>query len=143
VTALEGQTVNITPTNLLGLEQLCSEFGFSEFSSKLSRFRERSEASQRRQIGSQLSEVRKVFLRESFEFIVNGSVVEREVCESAALFRAVREQLSVDSCARKFIVNLSGIDPAAIDSLELLLSGERISNFVSQLLLNRILGNGN
>jgi hypothetical protein len=38
-------------------------------------------------------------------------------------------------------VNNSGIDPAAIDSLELLLSGEMISNFGSQLLLNKFLGN--
>jgi hypothetical protein len=86
VTALEGKTVNITTTNLIGLEQLCEEFGFSEFSPKLSTFRRRSEASQERQIGSQLSEIRKTFSRESFEFIVNGSALEREVCESAALF---------------------------------------------------------
>jgi hypothetical protein len=102
VTLLEGKTVNITPTNLIGLEELCSEFGFSEFSAKLSKFFEFSEASQGRQIGIQLSEVRKAFLSESFEFIVNGSELEREVCESAALFGSVREQLSVDSCARKF-----------------------------------------
>jgi hypothetical protein len=144
VTSLKGKTVNVTTTNLIGLEQLCEEFGFSEFSSKLSNFSKFfgfSEASQRRQIGSQLSELGKIFLREAFEFIVNGSEFEREVCESAALFGAVREQLSVDSCARKFFVNLSEIDPAAIDSLELLLSGERISNVRSQLLLSKVLLN--
>jgi hypothetical protein len=144
VAALEGKTVNITPTNLLGLEQLCSEFGFSEFSSKLSKLSQSfqfSEASQGRQIGSQLSQVGRAFLRESFEFIVNGSEFEREVCESAALFGIVREQLSVDSCARKFHVNLSGIDPAVIDSLEVLLSGETISNVSSQFLLSNFVLN--
>jgi hypothetical protein len=63
VTALEGKTVNITTTNLIGLEQLCEEFGFSEFSSKVSKAFGFSEASQGRQIGSQLSEVRKGFLQ--------------------------------------------------------------------------------
>jgi hypothetical protein len=129
---------------LLGLEQLCSEFGFSEFSSRLSKFSKCfgfSESSQGQQIGRQLSEVQKVFLKESFQFIVNGSELSREVCESAALFPAVREQLSVDSCARKFYVNLSGINPAAIDSLEFLLSGEMISSFGSQLLLSKFLEN--
>jgi hypothetical protein len=72
---------------------------------------------------------------------VNGSELSREVCESAALFPAVREKLSVDSCARKFIVNYHGIDPAAIDSLELLISDEMISNIGSQLLLSKFLGN--
>jgi hypothetical protein len=85
--------------------------------------------------------VRKVFLKESFEFIVNGSALSREVCESAAPFPAVREQLSVDSCARKFFGNCHGIDPAAIDSLEFLLSGEMIPNVRSQLLLSKFLGN--
>jgi hypothetical protein len=88
VTALEGQTVNITTTNLSELEQLCEEFGFTEFSVKLSKFCLRSDNSQRRQNGIPLSEVRKVFLRESFLFIVNGSEIESEVAESAALFPA-------------------------------------------------------
>jgi hypothetical protein len=33
VTALEGTTMTIRPRNLIGLEELCKEFGFSEFSS--------------------------------------------------------------------------------------------------------------
>jgi hypothetical protein len=72
---------------------------------------------------------------------VNGCQIEQEVCESAALFPSVRQQLSVDSCAQKFYVNYHGIDPAAIDSLEVLLSREMISNVRSQLLLSKFLGN--
>jgi hypothetical protein len=143
VAAFEEKTVNITPTNLKGLKELCSEFGFTEFSSKLSKFLPPSEDSQRRQFESRLPETRKAFLRELFLFIVNGSEIEREVSESAALFPAVREQLSVDSCARKFFVNDSEIESADIDSLELLLSGENISNIRSQFFLNKVLGKDN
>jgi hypothetical protein len=129
---------------LIGLEELCSEFGFSEFSSqfpKLSQFFGFSETSQRRQIASQLLEMRKAFLRESFEFIVNGSELSRDVCKSAALCAILRKQLSVDSCPRKFFLNSSGIDPVAIDSPELLHSGEMISYFGSALMLSKFIGN--
>jgi hypothetical protein len=38
ISALKGETINITDTNFRGLEELCEEFGFSEFSAKLSKF---------------------------------------------------------------------------------------------------------
>jgi hypothetical protein len=143
ITALEGATVNITATNLRGLELLCAEFGFSEFAANLSSFNPPSEDSHRQQIGSPLTEVRKAFLSESFLFIVNGLEIARELHASAALFPAVREQLSVDGCARKFFVKDSRIEAADIDSFQLLLSGERLSNIRSQLLLSKVLGNEN
>jgi hypothetical protein len=74
---------------------------------------------------------------------VNGSEIEREVSESSALFPAVREQLSVDSCARKCFVNWNEMERADIDSLEILLSGEKISKLGSQLLLSNVFGNDN
>jgi hypothetical protein len=80
-------------------------------------------------------------LKESFEFIVKGSVIELDFVEAAALFPAVREQLSVDGCARQFFVVDSGIEAADIRSLQLLLSGEMISIGGSQRLLSRYLGN--
>jgi hypothetical protein len=49
-------------------------------------------------------------------------------------FPAVREQLSVDGCARKLLLNDSGIEAADVRSLQLLLSDEAVSNFGSQLL---------
>jgi hypothetical protein len=56
---------------------------------------------------------------------VNGSETEKAVLESTALFPAVREQLSVNSWARKFFfVTDSGIESTDIDFP---LSGERIS----------------
>jgi FtsZ-binding cell division protein ZapB len=39
VSALEGKEVKITDTNFTGLQRLCEEFGFSEFATKLSKFR--------------------------------------------------------------------------------------------------------
>jgi hypothetical protein len=39
VSALEGKDVKITDANFAGLQQLCEEFGFSDFSAKLSEFR--------------------------------------------------------------------------------------------------------
>jgi hypothetical protein len=44
-----------------------------------------------------------LFLKESIEFIVNGRVIELEIAESL-IFPAVREQLSVDGCGRKFFL---------------------------------------
>jgi hypothetical protein len=99
VSALEGKAVEIMGTSLTGLERLWEEFGFKEFAAKLS---EPSEDSQGRKLGSPLSGVRSALLRESFQFIANGILVESSVAETAALFPAAREQLSVDGCVRKF-----------------------------------------
>jgi hypothetical protein len=138
VSALEGKSVNVTAINFRELNRLSEEFGFTEFSAKLWNF---FEASKEGQIGSRLTEVRNAFLRESFEFIVNGSVIESEVAEAAALFPRIREQLSIDGCARKFFVNDNGIESANIRSLELLLSGEMKSKEKCQGLLIGLLGN--
>jgi hypothetical protein len=104
VSALEGKSVNITAINFGKLKRLCDEFGFTEFSSKLYRFFEGSECSAEGQLGSLFTRMRSVFLNESFQFIVNGSVIESEIAEAAALFPRIQEQLSVDGCARKFIL---------------------------------------
>jgi hypothetical protein len=141
VSELKGETVNITCTNLRGLDLLCEEFGFTEFASKLSQFSERLKYSQRRPFGNSFSGMRNAQLNESFEFIVNGRVIESDFSESAAFFRSVREQLSVDGCARKFFVNANGIEAADIRSLQLFLSGETISNGRSQRFLSGLLGN--
>jgi hypothetical protein len=104
LSALEGNAIKITETNIRDLQQLCEEFGFSELSAKLSEFCQRLHNSQRRQIANPLYRMRNAFLSESFEFVVNGSVIESKVSEAAALSPAVREQLSVDGCARKFLL---------------------------------------
>jgi hypothetical protein len=124
ISALEGNSVKISTITVVGLNRLCDELGFTDFSSKLCRFFEGSESSKREQPESFLPRMRSGFLKESFEFIVNGTVIESEVSKSAALFPTIREQLSVDGCARKFFVNDSRIESTDIHSLELILSDE-------------------
>jgi hypothetical protein len=69
---------------------------------QLSLFCQEFEYSEGRQLGSSLARMRNAQLIKSFQFFVNGTVRERSVSESATLFAAVREQLLVDGCARKF-----------------------------------------
>jgi hypothetical protein len=142
-TGLQGKAVEITNANIAKLERLCAEFGFSEFAAKLSQFSRPSKDSQKQQIGSPLSRMRSAQLREPFLFVVNGAVIESDVAEAAALFGAVREQLSVDGCGRTFILNDSGIESADIRSLEFLLSDETISDGRSQFLQINLLGKVN
>jgi hypothetical protein len=79
VSALEGKTIKVTATHLAELEQLCEEFGFSEFAAKLSKFSQPSKDSQGRQLGSPLAGVGSALLRESFQFVANGIIVESSV----------------------------------------------------------------
>jgi hypothetical protein len=143
VSTLEGKSITITNTNLIGLEQLYEEFGFSDLSAKLSNFKSRSESSQGRQFESQFTGMRNAHLREAFQFIVNGIEIESDFAESATFFPTVREQLSVDSCARKLFVTDSRIEATDIRSLQLLLSGETIRKGESEQLLSNVLGNEN
>jgi hypothetical protein len=75
----------------------------------------------------------------SFAFIVNGALVESEVAEAAALSPFVWEQLSVDACAREFVLSI--IESSAIASLQSLLFGAAISVGQSEVLLSRHFGN--
>jgi hypothetical protein len=134
VSELEGNTVKITRMNLNGLEQLCEEFGFEEFSAKLSNFFRSLKDCQRQQIWNSLARVRSAHLRESILFVVTGTVIAHDFAEAAALFPAIREEHLVDGCARKFFLNENGIEGADIRSLQLFLSGETISVKGSQLL---------
>jgi hypothetical protein len=143
VSALEGNSIKITDTNLIGLQQLCEEFGFDELLSQLSPFFQPSDDSLGRQLRSPLTQMRSALLSESFLFVTKGTVIESDISEAIALFPSIREQPSVDGCARKFFVKHSGIESADIRSLQLLLSGEAISIGRSQGLLNNLLGNVN
>jgi hypothetical protein len=71
--------------------------------------------------------MRNGLLNKSFQFVAKGIKIPSDVAEAAALFPAVREQLSVDGCARKFILEDDRISAADIRSLQFLLSGESIS----------------
>jgi hypothetical protein len=99
--------------------------------------------SQKQETAALLSEVRNSLLSESFQFLVLGTVIETAIAETSAHFPSVREQLSFDGFARKFFVNNSGIEAPDIRSLQLLLSGERISVRRSHGFLSNLFGNVN
>jgi hypothetical protein len=138
LSALTGNSIAITSANFPSLRQLSREFGFSDLSSQLSNFNFPSKTFARLPIGARLSELRNSFPSEPFLFIVNSTEIEREISESVALFPAVREQLSVDSCARHFFITNSEIESADIHSL---LSGETISKGQSPFLLSKLFEN--
>jgi hypothetical protein len=77
----------------------------------------------------------------SFAFVVNGAMIESDVAEAAELSPFVREQLSVDACAYKFVICDSVLGSSAIASLESLLSGSAISVGRSEVLLSGHFGN--
>jgi hypothetical protein len=81
----------------------------------------------RQQIAAAFARIRSSHLSESFLFVVNEAVIESDLAEAAALWSAVREQLSFDGCARKFVVSEEEIESADINSLQFLVSGETIS----------------
>jgi hypothetical protein len=72
---------------------------------------------------------------------VNGSLIEINLAEAAALFPTIRDQLSIDGCARTFFVNDSEIETADIRSLQLFLSGETILAKQSLGFLSGLFGN--
>jgi hypothetical protein len=57
-----------------------------------------------------------------FSFIVNGVVFESDVVEAISLWPPVSEQLSVDACARRFVINDSRIEDPGLSSLSEILS---------------------
>jgi hypothetical protein len=68
-------------------------------------------------------------------------VIESNVAEAVALSPAVQEQLSVDGCARQFVLNKNKIGASDIQSLHRFLLGEAISVGESLVLLSRLIGN--
>jgi hypothetical protein len=141
LSALQDTPINITATNFTALQELSHEFGFSDFSQKLSNFANGFNIPQKHEISDLITRIQIPYLNEIFQFIVNGSGIEMNISKAVSLFPAVCEQLSIDSCARTFFVNYNGIDSSDILSLELLLSGETISIVGSQQFVSGFLGN--
>jgi hypothetical protein len=140
---LEGNTVEITEANFAGLFQLSEEFNFAELQVKLSEFQSQLNAreSQRLFPTLRLPSLRGAFFDDSFSFVVNGVVIVSDILETAALSPAVREQLSVDACAREFVLTDPQIEAADIHSLQCLFSGKAIPIRRSLSLLSRLLEN--
>jgi hypothetical protein len=143
VSALEGKAVTITDTNCAAFQQLSDEFGFKELSAQLSKFCQPSKDPLKQQIVNPLTRAQNALLSESFLFLVNGTVIGSDIAEAATLCSAVREQLSVDGCARKFVLTDRRIAAVDIRSLQLLLSGEGITIRGSQGFLCGLLENVN
>jgi hypothetical protein len=67
-------------------------------------------------------------------------MVEIDIAEAAALSSFVREQLSVDCCAREFVI-CDSVGSSAITSLQHFLSRSAISAGGSEVLLSSSLDN--
>jgi hypothetical protein len=146
VSVLEDQTVTITNANFRGLSRLCDEFRFRDLSGQLSRFRESGEFKGKEtredsetRISIPLTEINhcRALLEDAFRFTARSATFECSVGQAVALSPAVREQLSVDACARTFTFQ----DASSVDAVRCLLSGEAVSNVPSQTLLRRQLCN--
>jgi hypothetical protein len=70
---------------------------------------------------SAISPLHAATLANKFTFVMNGIAVEADVADAAALSPAVALQLSVDSCARRLVVD--EVDSDAISHLKGVLSG--------------------
>jgi hypothetical protein len=83
--------------------------------------------------------------RDEFTFIVNHKSFSTSVVEAVLLSPAVYEQLQVDACARRFVIDDLEIDSTDFTSIQSILSGvETIlqkSHQKSLILLSRQLGN--
>jgi hypothetical protein len=77
--------------------------------------------------------------------VTKGEVIESDFAKAIELCPRVREQLSMDGCARMVFLFLKGneMESADIHSFQLLLSGESISNGRSPILQSGLFGNVN
>jgi hypothetical protein len=80
-----------------------------------------------------------------FTFIVNEQMFQMSVVKAVILSPAVQQQLSIDSCARKFVIRDSEIDSTVFSSLQNFMFGFQVIlhqwQQKSLLLLSQILGN--
>jgi hypothetical protein len=136
VCALTGNAIEITNTNSSDLLKLSEELGFTTLRSEIRSFPNNS---REHHISDAFAQLQNSLLHDSFSFIINGAVINTEFAEAIALSPAVREQLSVDGCARKFILNDSRSQD--LHSLQFLLSEQTISVSKSLESLARLLGN--
>jgi hypothetical protein len=127
VSALEDRTVKVTKDNFRGLLHLSEEFRFRALAAHLSQFRASAdfEKDTEAQIAIPMTEINHNSTRfaDRFKFTSENANFECSIGQAIALSPAVREQLSVDACARTFALN----DVRAVDSVRCLLSGGAVS----------------
>jgi hypothetical protein len=131
VSALLGRGLEVTAANFAGLQRLSEEFGFTDLELELSTFKQSTGLFPPLQGG---------LLSESFDFILNGTVIRTDIAKAALLSPAVRAQLSVDGCARQFVLDDGRITLPDLHALGCFLSGEVIAGAHSLALLCRRLG---
>jgi hypothetical protein len=139
LSALKGTAVEVTKDNIGGLSALCAEFGFRAFAAKISEFSRSHELSAEDPLGA-FAILRGALSGDAFTFIADGREIESGLAGAAALSPLVREQLSVDACARKFAVNGAALQ-SAFASLWRILSDGRLSADKSVALLGGLVGN--
>jgi hypothetical protein len=131
VSALEDTTVKVTNNNFRGLTQLCEEFHFQDLAGQVSQFRDSSDFKEDAiqdttvPVPVPMTEINHcgALLEGGFKFMGENTTFECSVGHAIALSPAVREQLSVDACARTFSLR----DATAVDSIRRLLSGDEVS----------------
>jgi hypothetical protein len=137
--ALNEETFELTSENIGGLSLLCAEFGFRAFPAKISEFSGSRESSVEDPFRA-FAVLRGALSGDALTFIADDREIKSGLTEAAALSRLVREQLSVDACARKLAVN-GGAVGVAFASLWRILSDSRISADKSVGLVGGLLGN--
>jgi hypothetical protein len=119
--------VKVTNNNIQGLSQLCEEFCFGDLAAQLSQFpaSQNFKKDGEAQITDPMTEVNASgpLFADRFMFTSEKAIFECTIGQAIALSSAVREQLSVDACARTFALS----DVRAFDSVRCLLSGEAVS----------------
>jgi hypothetical protein len=129
----------LSSENVGGLSLLCAEFGFRAFAAKISEFSPSPKSSAEDPLGA-FAILRGALSGDAFPVIADGREIESGLADAAALSPLVREQLSVEACARKLAVN-GGAVGAAFASLWRILSHRRRSGDKSVALLGGLLGN--
>jgi hypothetical protein len=122
--------VAITNNNFRGLSLLCEEFRFADLMARLSQFQNSVDFNANTQISKTMRDLNRFrcFSESVFRFAAKVATCECSVGQAVALSPAVRDQLSVDACARTFALK----NVCDVDSVRLLLSNGAVSIVGSQ-----------
>jgi hypothetical protein len=127
ISALEGTTVKVTNNNFNALMELFLELRFHDLGAQFIQFHASANLKNdaEAQIAIPMTEINYsgTLFADEFMFISENAIIECTGGQAIALSPAVREQLSVDACARTFA--LTGVRTS--ETLSCLLSGDPVS----------------
>jgi hypothetical protein len=144
---IEGNHVNITDENLSGLLQLSQEFHTAELAMRLDDFRTTQTIKKQplTHLSACVSTAIYPLLGDSFTYVINDVTLKTSLTEAMVLSPAVCDLLTVDACARRFIISDNEIQWTDFYCLQNLLSGGQVTVLRSQrrslVSLARQLGN--